>query len=601
MLLFSIIDTFKIMKQSHLFSAVLFTALCFAVACSDDDPVLPPPTEPDIDLSFQSNGEVPFFCDFQDIEVSRALFTAYDLSGLIPAKNATSNGFSKEKPWLLKLMDDLTSTNYYAGSHSWFEPAGTANAWLVTKAIEIPAEGYTLSWKSESGYVKLLDCLHVYISTKGGNPHTDFGGPAVWQSLEEPAGELDGILDGEWNEHSLSLDAYAGETIHIAFVNRSNNKGIICIDDVMVSYAAPYQVYNRSERITDAESMQVKGTIVAGDSAISSISVHYAAADSVVHTLQFDNADLQPGERLDFVFPDELRLTQRGEYEHYNLWATVEGGANVGVADSVAVAAFVPTQRAVVEEGTGTWCGNCPLGMLAIDYLHNLYGDRVISIAVHNDDVMTVPSYDRGLAFSAFPMGTVNRYRYLYPAKQTSDGYSYDGDDTFKCDVDMILSGTPIWQPQINSAKINEDGYLEVDAELRFALNISGKKYCVAYVLTENNVEHSGAIQQNYFYNYTNKFFGEYGEGGKYGQKYLKDFAFQEVARGIYPAYRGDLVDLPEAIVAGERYPQTTVFDISAATIEDYDQLYLTMLLIDDADGTILNAHQVGVTPPTWE
>ena len=548
------------------------------------------------EANFQSNGEVPFYCDFQDLEVSKSLFTMHDLSGLTLAANATSNGFSAEKPWVLKFMDDLTSTNYYAGSHSWFEPAGTANAWLVTTAIEIPAKGYTLSWKSESCFVDLLDCLRIFISTKGNDPRTDFTEPAVWESLAEPAGEKDGMLDGEWNEHSISLDAYAGQTVHIAFVNQSTNKGILCIDDVMVSYVAPYQVTNRTERISDQNEVKVKGTITAGEDPIEAFSVYYTTDGADVYTLRFDNANVQPGASYDFEFAEPMALTQKGTYQHYQLWASVEGVTNVGVTDSVAVAAFVPVQRAVLEEGTGAWCGNCPLGTMAIDFLHNTYGDRVISIAVHNDDAMMVEDYNNSLAFSAFPMGTVNRYRYLYPVKQNGDEYTFDGDDTFKCDVEMILSLTPIWQPLINAAKINEDGYLEIDSELRPAINVSGKQYCVTYVLTENNVEESGAIQSNYFYNYTNDFFGEFAKGGRYGKKYLTDYPFQEVARGTYPSYRGELADLPETMVAGERYTQNTSFDFSNATIEDYDQLYLTMLLIDDADGTIVNAHQVKVT-----
>ena len=543
---------------------------------------------------FQTNGEVVFFCDFQNIEVSNSLFTMHDLSGQQLAKNASSVGFSKEKPWLLKLMDELVSTNFYAGSHSWFEPAGKANSWLVTTRIDIPAEGYTLQWKSESGYTELLDCLRIFISTQGDDPVKDFPETPVWESLEEPAGETSGILDGEWNDHSLSLDEYAGKSVWIAFVNQSDQKGILCIDDVKVVYSAPFELTNLTERITTDETVKVKGLLKAKEIAIDAFDVHYTTGDSVVRTIHYEDVNLQPGNSMEFTFDDPMPLTQKGSFQDFKVWMDVPGFNKVGFTDSVAVAALVPVQRAVVEEGTGTWCGNCPLGMLAIEHLHETFGDQVIAIAVHNDDAMTVDYYDRALGFNAYPMGTVNRHRYTYPASTTGNNYSFDGDNTFLHDVREILNGTAIWEPLITKAQLS-DGTIEVESETRFALNLEAKEFCIAYVLTENDVTPEATVQSNYFYNYTHEFFGDFGKGGKYGKKYLTDFAFQEVARGIYPAFRGHLSGFPSVIEAGKAYPHSFSIDLSETTIEDETELYLTMLLIDNADGCILNAHQVKV------
>lgn len=149
--------------------------------------------------------------------------------------------------------------NYFAGATSAYNPAGAADAWLVTKAIEIPDSGYVLSWKSEALNLNKRDGLQVYISERGGNPETDFGEP-VWQIDEEQAGPTESI-DGEWQEHSLPLDSYAGKTIYVAFVNRSTDKSIICLDDVMISCPRPYIVSLDMKPMYAADEIEIRGHI----------------------------------------------------------------------------------------------------------------------------------------------------------------------------------------------------------------------------------------------------------------------------------------------------------------------------------------------------
>src|SRR5690606_4188824 len=41
-------------------------------------------------------------------------------------------------------------------------------------------------------------------------------------------------------------------------------------------------------------------------------------------------------------------------------------------------------KRAVVEEGTGTWCQYCPRGAVMMNRMSDIYGDSYVGIAVHN-------------------------------------------------------------------------------------------------------------------------------------------------------------------------------------------------------------------------
>ena len=67
-------------------------------------------------------------------------------------------------------------------------------------------------------------------------------------------------------------------------------------------------------------------------------------------------------------------------------------------------------KRSVVEQFTGTGCGNCPSGHVAMHNMHNLYGDQFIGIALHqfnSSDPMYNASYDLG--FTGAPQCMVNR------------------------------------------------------------------------------------------------------------------------------------------------------------------------------------------------
>lgn len=60
-----------------------------------------------------------------------------------------------------------------------------------------------------------------------------------------------------------------------------------------------------------------------------------------------------------------------------------------------------PYKKILAEEMTGTWCGYCVRGTLAMDEIAAAYGDYVIPIAVHNDDPMDFGDFDAW--FQSFP------------------------------------------------------------------------------------------------------------------------------------------------------------------------------------------------------
>lgn len=559
-------------------------------SCSDDDSMVVPGT-PDVGVSpnesFISDDAVAFSCDFQDADKSKSLFSIYDLSNQTPTSLMGQLGFAAGKPWLLSLQDSYTSPNYFAGATSSFSPAGTADAWLVTKAIEIPDSGYVLSWKSEAFELDKRDGLQVYISDRGGNPQTDFGEP-VWQVEEEEAGPTEN-LDGEWQEHELSLDSYAGKTIYVAFVNRSTDKSMICLDDVLVSCPRPYVVELDMEPMYTSDEIEVRGHITAGATAITGYDIHYTMADSIVRTEHYTGLDIQPGESHSFVFSKKIAPAEKGVYNKFKVWANVEGKRNVGIVDSVASVDFIPAHRVLLEEGTGMWCGYCPLGMLAIEHLQKLYPDTLLAVAVHNNDVLCDPDYDAALGFQSFPTGLVNRSLVCQPMAMTSDNYTYEGDATFLSCVQEALKGYVCLEPTIESAVLSGNS-INVKSSVTFAVvPPAGQTYRLVYILTENNVKALG-VQHNYLSTSSLPILGDFGKGGKYGQENIVDMPFNEVARGIYPEFKGVAGILPSAVEPNKAYDTSYTIDLEGTSYNSADNLYVTVVVLDAATGNVINA-----------
>ena len=61
-----------------------------------------------------------------------------------------------------------------------------------------------------------------------------------------------------------------------------------------------------------------------------------------------------------------------------------------------------------MEEGTGTWCGWCPRGIVAFRYMAEKYPETFIGIAVHKSDNLETNTYSY-LKFNGYPSCYVNR------------------------------------------------------------------------------------------------------------------------------------------------------------------------------------------------
>ncbi|ESU24819.1 hypothetical protein FEDK69T_03720 [Flavobacterium enshiense DK69] len=124
--------------------------------------------------------------------------------------------------------------NKVAISTSYYTPAGTANDWLVSPSIVLPAGANKLYWDARAYDPSFKDSYKVYISTSG-NALANFTTELFSQGngTTPSSGE-----NTTWTRRSVDLSAYAGQTVHLAFRNFSNDMFLLSLDNISVVNSA---------------------------------------------------------------------------------------------------------------------------------------------------------------------------------------------------------------------------------------------------------------------------------------------------------------------------------------------------------------------------
>lgn len=535
---------------------------------------------------YVENGGVAFTCDFQDQNTVAEKVTGYNFTSLTPSSTMQGIGFSQQVPWVFDLRDSYQSTNYFTGATSQFTTSGQADAWLVTTAIDVPTTGYQLSWKSEALFLDKRDGLKVFISTKGGTPKDDFADEPVWQIDEEEAGATED-LDGEWVDHSISLDQYAGKTIWVAFVNQSTDKGVICLDDITVMRPVTYSMASSIDNISTTGSAKVGAKVTAMGEAISSCTISYATAGGKQVSQTFSGLTLEAGQSQTLVMDEDLTLTGKGQFDVIDVWAEVNG-VRIGQKDSVLYASFVPDHKVLLEEYTFSTCGYCPLGILSIENLEKIYGDKVLPVAVHYGDQLNCEDYYVGLALSEAPTGRVDRGSKVSPMPIVDGKYSFSGSTSFLNATEEAMDRLVLAQPTITKAVLNGDK-IEVEVSTKFAKECEAGHLRMAIAVSENDLETKYTQLNNLSY-IEQAELGRFGKGGEMGQSYIRNFTYQDVARGIFPSFNGEKNVLPATVEADKEYTNSFTISLSDIAYGKLENLKITAILVNGNTAGVVNS-----------
>ncbi|MFT4534578.1 MAG: hypothetical protein ACJA1A_003612 [Saprospiraceae bacterium] len=146
-----------------------------------------------------------------------------------------------------------------------------------------------------------------------------------------------------------------------------------------------------------------------------------ATLGSDVYPIEMSGLSLATGETTTFNISDAFAIPEGNSTASLEI-VSINGGtfADEDLCNdksTIALFGLVPAdhKKVIIEEATGTWCGWCPRGTVALDRFSARYPDRYIGVAVHNADPMVNADYDDGLGAGSFPNSLVNRGDFIDP------------------------------------------------------------------------------------------------------------------------------------------------------------------------------------------
>ncbi|WP_278779326.1 hypothetical protein [Leyella stercorea] len=254
-------------------------------------------------------------------------------------------------------------------------------------------------------------------------------------------------------------------------------------------------------------------------------------------------------------------------------------------------------KRSVVEEGTGTDCGYCPRGHVAMHNMHNLYGDQFIGIALHQRSSMD-PMYNvsYNLGFPSFPQCMVNR----------SNDF-WDPYEQMPAVLKASLNEIALAEVTVAGTFADEDTKVNATASVE---SLVAGDYDIAFMLTADGLtgKTTSWKQQNYFSK------GHSGNPYRSKSSMPEDIQFLwDKGSSYYETYNDVLIassyvsdknkaTLPTLVENGIVNTEYTLKMPTKVALKEalkLDQVYVVAMLLDKTSGKIINAGKARVTGST--
>lgn len=470
---------------------------------------------------------------------------------------------------------------------SIFMPSGKADRWLITPPFTVSDPEMWLTWLDRQILFKggKRDSLEIRVGPDTATTAADFS-TKLFSGLFADSISL--------TQRGLSLRAYNGTKIRIAFRNIGDDAGYSCLDNVQAqkipkSELALNSITPRSGALNSfgpaGSGVTVSGVAInLGFDTVTSFKVNYQAGSSAIVT-ETKSVSIAPFEKATFSFATPISLTASAI--PVKVWVELAGDTlknNDSLSTIVSGYTKKPAKRIVAEEPTGTWCQWCVRGIIYFDSAHKVHPNDFSLIAVHNEDPMAVPAYDDYLSNyrAGFPSMVIDR-RITSSPEKIFNYYTSEKDKFGVADIALTptVTGTTL------SMAVSVTPSADVSADYRLAL-----------VLTEDDVSGTGPD-----WAHANAYSGgAYGPMGNAEYDFVKlprivpasTMRYDFVARGVYPDVKGGAGTLPATMTTGTKYAYT--FSGISLGSWNKDKMHAVVMLINNADGSILNSQSVKLT-----
>lgn len=326
-------------------------------------------------------------------------------------------------------------------------------------------------------------------------------------------------------------------------------------------------------------SVEVKNT---GATTISSLNLNWS--DGTKNTISNIKTTILPGKTTIIKHPVKINYSTIGEKNITVSLSKINNQEALRFSNTKTIKfntlSKSGTKAILVEEGTGTWCGWCPAGAVAIDYMYEKYPEDFIAVAVHVRDPMTNKDYQTNSFFNAYPQFHVDRELRRKP-------------------IEKIESMEPFYKERINmpvpadlSAKGNVSGNeISITAKAKFYTNFNAAKFRLGVIVTENGV--TGTANN---YAQSNNFAGgSEGPMGGYEDKPnpvpAKDMVYNHVGRETLGGYNGQAGSIKSLINTGDFSEYTFTYSVPDGFVKE--NFHFIVVLIDEESKNIVNAKEI--------
>ena len=545
-------------------------------------------------------------------------WTIYAREGVPSGEYSTVFENYKTHPYALAARF-ANETLCFLWSNSEYSNRQPSDTWFISPEFEV-----TLNTEMLSFLVCVIGVdnttqnnISVYISDNGGVEKEDF---KLLKSTTMQ-GSIDGIYFFETQQRRMDLSGYKGKKVRLAFVNEGNSFGIMGFGDIQVSswYAGDYPSPDTFDQI------------IMGAGAQTSFNLNMGISTPVTTTRYDVDFETSSGFKYNASERAQLRLagvtnininipgiTLNQAIENFKLTVTpqFDGAVPFVLTGSYVTAERLYNQVALMEEATGTWCGWCPYGAIALEYYSDKYpvegdGDKVITVALHDGDSMqinpNISEYNEVFKYlwgiESYPNLLFNRARLELPSPYPNIFGSF---------INEQFAQRSFVYGKLDKVYLNpeDDSDMVAEYSITSTYDSSFRPMNVSVVITEDDVTGMGAsyIQTNYLpaNTSTSIVLQELGSDWlPYFEFYLNhgesilptEMVYNHVARACYPSFTGKAI--PD-FGANETYTGKIYFPLPA-NVNDRENMKVSLIITDAKTGEFITGDQMSYADFTME
>ena len=490
-------------------------------------------------------------------------------------------------------------------SASWASVPLTPDNWLISSAIDLTgASGViNLEWMVRAqDQLWVAENYDVYVATTNTTAALIAAGSVFNETLTTSAGYM---------PRTVNLSTFAGQTVYVAFRHHNSVDWFrMNLDDIVVKTPLNNDAVMTSLNIASyvtAGNVNISGVITNnGANTITAMDVVWNDG-SGPQTDALTGLSIASGATYSFTHATPLAAVAGTSYA-LNVSVSLTGDGdptNDALTSNTAALTSIPAKTVVGEEKTGSWCGWCPRGAVGLANMES--ESDFIGIAIHNNDPMSVSSYDGAIGTyvpGGYPGGGIDRVA--------------DGDPSASSFLAMHNTRkTAVVPCTVNSITANYDAatsMVSVSTTAEFFGNITGDFRLSCVIIQDDMVSSAAGWTQSNYYSgggsgpmaFPTGVNGAYDFSTGSDPASSSDFGgYDHVARSLSSNnILGDVGSLPATTVATGTYTHAFT-DVNVTTMPGAanaafvkEDAHAVVMIVDANTGEILNAAKASINGP---